>query len=278
MIRLVATDLDGTLWDRSIQVRPEVRAALGELVAAGITVLAATGRRPRSARTALADNGLDALAAVCLDGTFGEDWAAGRRFHESLFEAAESAAVLAEFLERGLAPNVFVDHPELDVLLATEPAHRPPTPGAGRAESLLQWAVVGPLEESVPRHRVAAFTVIGGELSVLAPVAAAVTAAGVARATLTQDSLYGGTSLSVIPLPASKWAGVLAYAEAAGIGPDEILGVGDAANDLELLQGAGHAVAVRTAEPAVLAAADQLIDPPGEGGWCAIVDICRSLS
>ncbi|MDH5291872.1 MAG: HAD hydrolase family protein, partial [Acidimicrobiia bacterium] len=66
-------------------------------------------------------------------------------------------------------------------------------------------------------------------------------------------------------------------ARSAGIEPDEILGVGDAANDLELLQGAGHAVAVRTAESDVLAAADQVIDPPGEGGWCAIVDICRSL-
>ena len=276
MIRLVATDLDGTLWGQTVQVRPNVRAAVDELTAQGVIVLAATGRRPRSARTALHDNNLF-LPAVCLDGTFGEDFDAGRRFHESLFSAAEAAAVLALFDGHAIAPNVFVDHHEIDVLLAAAPSHSAPSGAAQRAESILPWAAIGPLAEAVPRHRVAAFTVIGGELDVLAPLAAAVTAAGLARATLTRDSLYGGTSLSVIPTAANKWAGVLAFAAALGIGPDEILGVGDAANDIELLQGAGHAVAVRTAAPEVLAHADQLIDPPDDDGWASLVDICSRL-
>lgn len=270
MIRLVATDLDGTLWDRSVTLRDDVRAAIDELNRRGIAVLAATGRRPRSARTALHENGLF-IPAVCLDGTFGEDFVAGSRFHESLFEPAVAAAVLQLFIAHGVAPNVFVDHHEVDVLLGMAPTHN-----AERAESLLHWAHIGPLEESVPRHRVAAFTVIGGALEQLAPVAAAVVAAGLARATLTSDSLYGGTSLSVIPSAASKWAGVAAYAATFGIDASEILGVGDAANDVELLAGAGCAVAVRSAAPEVLAEADELIDPPGEGGWAAIVEIATA--
>lgn len=277
MIRLVATDLDGTLWGRTVQMRPRVRAAIDELTRRDVIVLAATGRRPRSARTALNDNGLFG-PAVCLDGTFGEDFTAGRRFHESLFTAAEAAGVLRLFAGHAIAPNVFVDHHEIDVLLAALPAHDPGSDRARRAESILPWAAIGPLEDAVPNHRVAAFTVIGGELDDLSPLAAAVTAAGLARATLTRDSLYGGTSLSVIPLAASKWAGVAAFATALGIEPDEILGVGDAANDIELLQGAGHAVAVRTAAPEVLAEADQLIDPPDDDGWAELVDICAELS
>jgi hydroxymethylpyrimidine pyrophosphatase-like HAD family hydrolase len=71
---------------------------------------------------------------------------------------------------------------------------------------------------------------------------------------------------------------VAAFATALGIAAGEILGVGDAANDVELLHGAGHAVAVRTAAPEVLAEADQLIDPPEEDGWAALVDICAALS
>lgn len=277
MIRLVATDLDGTLWGRSIEITPAVRAAIDALVAEGVIVLAATGRRPRSARTALHDNGLF-LPAVCLDGTFGQDFSvadaeAWPRFHEALFDAPAADSVLELFTRHGVNPNVFVDHHEIDVLLAEEPAHN-----AERAESILPWARIGPLAEAVPRHRVAAFTFIGGEHDVLAPVAAAVNAAGLARATLTRDSLYGGTSLSVIPNTASKWAGVLAFATALGITPEEIVGVGDAANDLELLQGAGHAVAVRTAVDEVLAAADQLIDPPDDDGWAALVRIVDELS
>lgn len=271
MIRLVATDLDGTLWDRTVTVRPGVRAAVEELSRRGVIVLAATGRRPRSARTALADNGL-ALPAVCLDGTFGEDFVRGERFHESLFGPADALAVLDLFVAHDVAPNVFVDHTEVDVLLGKAPTHRPE-----RAESLLDWAHVGPLADSVPRHRVAAFTVIGGVFDELAPLAAAISAAGQARATLTSDSLYGGTSLSVIPAEASKWAGVAAFAAGVGIDASEILGVGDAANDIELLQGAGHAVAVRTAAAEVLAEADELIDPPGEDGWATLVELCRDL-
>jgi HAD superfamily hydrolase (TIGR01484 family) len=271
VIRLVATDLDGTLWDRSVELRPDIRRAVEELQRREVIVVAATGRRPRSARTALHENRLY-VPAVCLDGTFGEDFVRGRRFHEALFETAVAAAVLAAFVAHGVAPNVFVDHPEIDVLLAEAPSHRP-----DRAESLLDWARIGPLEEVLGEHRVAAFTVIGGEFERLAPVAAAVAASGLARATLTSDSLYGGTSLAVIPAAASKWAGVAAFAALAGIETAEILGVGDAANDLELLQGAGHAVAVRIAAPEVLAAADQVIDPPGEGGWTALVDICDAL-
>jgi hydroxymethylpyrimidine pyrophosphatase-like HAD family hydrolase len=271
VIRLVATDLDGTLWDRTIELRADVRRAVEELQRRGVIVVAATGRRPRSARTALHDNGLP-VPAVCLDGTFGEDFLRGTRFHEALFEPVVAASVLAAFAAHGVAPNVFVDHPEIDVLLAEEPRHRPE-----RAESLLAWARIGPLAEVLGEHRVAAFTVIGGAFEELAPLAAAVVSGGSARATLTADSLYGGTSLSIIPAVASKWAGVAAFAALAGIEADEIVGVGDAANDLELLQGAGYAVAVRTATSEVLAAADEIIDAPGDGGWAALVEICAAL-
>lgn len=266
-IRLVATDLDGTLWGRAVELRPRIRAAIAELERRGVTVLAATGRRPRSAREALRRNGLG-LAAVCLDGTFGEDFTTGTRFHQEFFDAGSAAAVLAAFTAARVAPNVFVDHPEIDVLLAEAPSHRPEG-----AETLADWAQIGPLAEALAHHRAAAFTVIGGDHAVLAPVADATRATGVARATLTADSLYGGTSLSVIPAAASKWAGVLAFAGVHGIGAAEIVAVGDAANDLEMLQGAAVAVAVRTAVDEVLASADQLIDPPDEDGWAALVDL-----
>ncbi len=266
-IRLVATDLDGTLWGKAVEVRPRIRAAIAELERRGVVVLAATGRRPRSARVALGRNEL-VLAAVCLDGTFGEDFATGVRFHEELFEPDAAAAVLDAFESLNVAPNVFVDHPEIDVLLAEAPSHRP-----DGAETLADWAQIGPLKAALPQHRAAAFTVIGGDHAVLAPVALAARATGFARATLTADSLYGGTSLSVVPSAASKWAGVLSFAARHGIDAAEILAVGDAANDLEMLHGAAIAVVVRTAVDEVRATADHLIDPPDEDGWAALIDL-----
>ncbi|MFN0089612.1 MAG: HAD family hydrolase [Acidimicrobiales bacterium] len=267
MIRLVATDLDGTLWDRTCELRPDVRAALAELERRGVAVVAATGRRPRSARTALEANDI-LLPAVLLDGTLGEDFSLGQRFHELFFEAASAAAVLDAFHAHQLEPNVFVDHPDVDVLLAERPSTDP-----GHADYLAQWALIGPLRPAIVGHSITAFTIIGGDRDQLAPVAEAVASAGAGRATLVIDSLYGGTSLSVIPTTAHKWAGVAAFAARLGITADEVLAVGDAANDVELLAGAGVAVAVRGAAEEVLAEADHLIDPPGKGGWTAVLDL-----
>lgn len=270
-IRLVATDLDGTLWDRSCVVHPTVLKALAELAERGITVMAATGRRPRSARTALEDNGLF-LPAVLLDGTLGEDFLSGERFHEILFVRANAQAVYAAFRDHDLEPNVFVDHPDIDVLLAEGPSTKPT-----HADHLAAWARIGPIAEVLDDHAIAAFTIIGGTHDVLAPVAAAVTRGGWGHATLVHDSLYGGTSLSVIPLTANKWAGVASYAARLGIHREDVLAVGDASNDVPLLAGAGIAVAVRNASPDALAEADHLIEPPGEGGWAALVGLIDAL-
>ena len=270
-IRLIATDLDGTLWDRSCVVHPAVLEALAELKAQGVTVMAATGRRPRSARTALDDNGIQ-LPAVLLDGTLGEDFVTGERFHEILFATANAQAVYAAFRQHDLEPNVFVDHPEIDVLLAERPSTKPT-----HADHLAAWARIGPVQEALDDHAIAAFTIIGGTEQDLAPVAAIVTKGGWGHATLVHDSLYGGTSLSVIPSTANKWAGVASYAARLGIDRAEVLGVGDASNDVALLRGAGVAVAVRNASPDALAEADHLIEPPGDGGWASLVDLIRRL-
>lgn len=270
-IRLIATDLDGTLWDRSCVVHPAVVEALAELAARGIVVMAATGRRPRSARTALDENGLQ-LPAVLLDGTLGENFATGERFHEILFATANARAVYAAFRQHDLEPNVFVDHPDIDVLLAERPSTKPT-----HADHLAAWARIGPVQEVLDDHAVAAFTIIGGREEDLVPVLAAVTAGGWGHATLVRDSLYGGTSLSVIPSSANKWAGVASYAAQLGIDRSEVLAVGDASNDVPLLAGAGVAVAVRNASPDALAEADYLIEPPGDGGWAGLVELIGRL-
>jgi hydroxymethylpyrimidine pyrophosphatase-like HAD family hydrolase len=54
VIRLVATDLDGTFWDADLALPQAHLAAARELIEAGVTVLAATSRRPRVVRSRLA--------------------------------------------------------------------------------------------------------------------------------------------------------------------------------------------------------------------------------
>jgi hydroxymethylpyrimidine pyrophosphatase-like HAD family hydrolase len=53
VIRLVATDLDGTLWGADLTIPVQQSQAIGELARRGVAVLAATSRRARVVRPCL---------------------------------------------------------------------------------------------------------------------------------------------------------------------------------------------------------------------------------
>jgi len=265
--RLIATDLDGTLWGKSLELHPATREALAELSRRDVTVIAATGRRPRSALEGFADNEI-LLPAVLLDGTLGEDFAEGTRFHEAFFPAEAADRIIVSFLEAGVQPCVYIDDPDLDLLVGPEPSTDP-----GHLESVAVYARQTDLAAGVAEHPVLAFTVIGAERSTVAPLAARINSMGVAEATLVADSYYGGTSLSVIPAEVSKWSGVAAFCQERGIPPDAVLAVGDSHNDLAMLRHAGFAVAPTTAAAEVLAVADTIIDGPDDGGWAQLLDL-----
>ena len=95
-IDLIATDLDGTLWDRSNVVHPRTVQAVRRLQHAGIHVLAATGRRPASVSAVLQANGLE-LAAVYLDGALGRDVGSGENFHSAPFAPHVAEDILERF-------------------------------------------------------------------------------------------------------------------------------------------------------------------------------------
>jgi len=108
VIRLVATDLDGTLWGPDMVV-PELHCqAIGELARRGVAVLVARSRRARVVRPRLESVGLS-LPAVLLDGAVGVDFRTGVRFHQALFEPDAAAPYLEAFRSFDLEPCVYVE-------------------------------------------------------------------------------------------------------------------------------------------------------------------------
>jgi hydroxymethylpyrimidine pyrophosphatase-like HAD family hydrolase len=61
-VQLVVTDLDGTLSDAQERIHPASARAIRELVAGGVPVLVATGRRLRMAAAVLQAGGVAAPA------------------------------------------------------------------------------------------------------------------------------------------------------------------------------------------------------------------------
>jgi hydroxymethylpyrimidine pyrophosphatase-like HAD family hydrolase len=264
-VQLVVTDLDGTLSDAAERIHPASVRAIRDLEAAGIPVLVATGRRLRMACAVLEAGGLTGPAVV-LDGALGLDLRDGRVFHQVAFPPRAARQVLEAFAAAGLSPCVYVDRPEVDLVVGDRPSTHP-----GHLARARPWVATEDLHRVVETEPVYAFAVVGRPAPLLEPVPRLVGPAG--SASIVGDLIYGGSTVQVRPPRVSKWNGVLAFCADQGLDPGRILAVGDGANDLELLEGAAVACAVRTASPAVLARADHLIGPPASGGWAAVLEM-----
>ncbi len=83
---------------------------------------------------------------------------------------------------------------------------------------------------------------------------------------------FGGHGVTVGPNGLSKWNGVLAYCELAGIDPNRVLAIGDGANDREILTNASVALVPEDAHEDALGAAHHVVPSPAVGGWAAILD------
>jgi hydroxymethylpyrimidine pyrophosphatase-like HAD family hydrolase len=267
VIRLVATDLDGTFWDSGLVPPPSHVAAVDELSRAGVTVLAATSRRPRVVARQLGAVGL-ALPAVLIDGALGVDFRTGARFHQACFAAEAALATLATFRVHGLDPCLYVEHPEIDIVVSETPSTC-----AAHLAYLGALAATADLQVTAATSAVYAFSVLGLGHERLRPVVEGLGPAGRSGAVLYREPDYGQFGLNVSPPGVSKWTGVDAYCRRHGIAPEEVLAVGDGLNDVAMLTRAGTAVAVRGGAPEAVARCAHLIDPPAAHGWARIVDL-----
>lgn len=266
VIRLVATDLDGTFWDRDLVVPPAHVEAIEELARRGVTVLAATSRRPRVVRASFDEAAL-VVPAVLLDGAIGIDFRSGDVFHQVVFDPVEAAATLDAFRRSGLEPCVYVDDVDVDIVLSGSPSTCP-----AHVEYLRPVSRVGSLDEAVARLPVYAFSVLGLARSRLEPVAGLLRGQGVELVFYPEPS-YGEYGLIANPPGVSKWSGVDAFCRVHGISATEVLAVGDADNDLTMLTHAGVAVGVEGGTEGVLALADHVIAAPAKNGWATLLDL-----
>ncbi len=268
VIRLIATDLDGTLWGPDMVVPERHARAIGELARRGVTVLAATSRRPRAVRPCFERAGL-VLPAVLVDGAIGIDFRTGDRFHQVVFGPAGALAVLAIFRRAGLEPCVYVEDPVVDVVVSAAPSTC-----AAHLDYLGGLAGVEDLDAALLARPVYAFSVLGVARERLEPAAGLLSAGG-AEVMLYAEPRYGGYGLIVNPPGISKWNGIEAFCRLSGISASEVLAVGDGDNDLTMLTRAAVAVAVKGGTERALAAADHVIGPPGEHGWVSLLDLAR---
>ena len=252
MIKLLASDLDGTLLDEQGHIDEEDIAALRRAREMGVTVVVATGRMPATIGPYL--DRLEVTADEPVVGGHGSVIALrnGDILHTFTVPrevVAEGAAIARTF---NAVPTFYTAHgifmervafsPEQDEywLAGGVPIHYDPEALAHIDEDLIKMLVVQPDVPAAPAMLEALRIRLG------------------TRAEVVRSHHW---FVEVVNKHASKGAAIAWIAKQMGIARDEVLAVGDAENDVSMLRWAGHSVAPADAAPEARAAAEW-IGPP----------------
>jgi len=244
-IRLVATDLDGTLLRGDGSIGERTRAALAACSAAGIPVVPITARPPHATWPLLGPAGVDGLV-VCANGAMVCDGST----HEVLQVDLLAASIAARLVEqvRAAIPGVLlaVDAPDRFV-------HEPGffVGEAGWDDETAEVPdVLDVLGDGVVK------VVARCEGRTAADVVAAVEGILAEQAHATSS---GPDWLELSAFGITKAHGLLSVCDLLGVPLSAVAAVGDNLNDLSMLAAAGLPCAVANARDEVLAVANRIL-------------------
>jgi Cof subfamily protein (haloacid dehalogenase superfamily) len=265
MVRLVATDLDGTLLldGPPLRISSRVRSALAAVQSAGIVVVLVTARNWRSVLDIASMAGVGGLA-VCSNGAVVVDLATGD-VHRSHPVAVD---VIRAFVDRCRAAVA-------DVCFGWETAA-----GAYRDEAYHRAAVATGLFSDAYNAAVEVTAAIADDHEVtkllvrhesLGADALLELLAEVAGADLTA-TVSGGAFVEITGAGITKAHALALLCDDLGFDASEVVAVGDQPNDLPMLQWAGRGVAMGNAHPAVLAAIHERTATNAEDGLALVLE------
>jgi Cof subfamily protein (haloacid dehalogenase superfamily) len=256
-VRLLASDLDGTLLRSDGTVSSRTRAAVDAAADAGIELIIVTGRPPRWVRP-LVDQLGDRGLVICANGASVYDPARHEVVSHQGLDPESAAEVVRRLKERWPELSYAV---EQELTFGWDPAYNSryrPAPGSRQAP--IEELVREPVTKLLARHAAPAPHDLAEQASELLGELAAVTHSD-------------DPSLLEISSPGVHKAATLErLAAERGIGPHEVIAFGDMPNDLQLLGWAGHGVAVANAHPTLLEAADEVTASNDEDGVALVIE------
>ncbi|GIF11459.1 HAD family hydrolase [Actinoplanes teichomyceticus] len=258
--KLIATDLDGTLVRSDDTVSAYTHEVLDRVRAAGIRIVAATGRGPRL--TSLTRNDIRVADYLVLaQGGWVLDQAESRYLRQSRLPGWRLAEVLAR-LEAAAGPLSVMfealEHDDSPLWGDYDPTWRYPVTVEARTRAeCLTGDVIKAFARSF-RHDVDELLAIARRT--VPPEVATVTQAGL-------------NYLEICPANVDKGTGLAVVAETVGVDPADVLVFGDMPNDLPMFAWAGWGrVAVANAHPDLLAAADEVTLTNDQDGVAVFLD------
>jgi Cof subfamily protein (haloacid dehalogenase superfamily) len=237
-IRLVAIDLDGTLLDDSKQVSDQTAQALRNLPQRGVKMVIASARPPRSVRHIHSLLGLDTLS-IHYNGALIWD----ETNKQVIDHTPMDGALVLDIINgaRALYPDVLVSCEVLDRWF-TDRFEQSYTTETGR---LFKPDVIAPLDTFC--NQPITKLMLLGPPDIIADLSDALPPLLSEATCIRCDAEL----LQIMDRRANKASALKKVADYYSIGLEQIMAIGDAANDVEMLQTAGIAVAVDNAHPSV---------------------------
>jgi Cof subfamily protein (haloacid dehalogenase superfamily) len=259
VIRLIATDLDGTLLRSDLSVSERTQRALSAARDAGIRIVLVSARGPIGVGRVADLIGGDGLA-ICSNGALILDLASRKVIWHRLL-AADVAAQVVHGL-RARLPNVSFAT-ETEAVFALEPAFKgawmdwEPPEDARYGDAL--ELVTAPVTKLIARDAT-------GSTDHLAAVARDVVGTTAAVA------ISGKWVVEISAAGVNKAAALKELAAEYGMEPSEVVAFGDYPNDLPMLEWAGRSIATANAHPDVLAQVDEVTASNDDDGVALAIE------
>lgn len=259
MIKLLVTDLDGTLLEKGTDVSAANIEAVQQAVAAGVTVSIATGRMYPAALPVAKSLGVDVPIVTYNGGLI------RRVTGDVLFESTMEPALVAEVVDfchsQGWHLQLYNDN-RLYFAEYTE-ASRGYEAAQKMAGETVGWDGLKQRTDRV--HKLVSIT---GSAEETAERVKTFTEHFCDRVAAVRSN---PTYMEINSPGITKASGVRRLTEALGVPLDETIVLGDSFNDLPMMQVAGTSVAMGNAEPAVKDAATFVTGTCAEDGFAAAV-------
>ncbi|MEG1799311.1 MAG: Cof-type HAD-IIB family hydrolase [Synergistaceae bacterium] len=259
--KLIALDMDGTLLNSKSKLTPRTKDVLQRAVRSGIKIMIATGRMYPSALPIIREIGTE-FPCVFYNGAVVRRPASGEKLYELGIGKELTSEVMDFYIERNWYIQVYHED-NLYVVDENDP----------RAKFYESISGISPiaLGNDFRNFRTDSTKLLGiagqGE-----------DFAGMAQATKERfaDRLYTATSwgafVEMVNPSVNKAKGIEIAAGSEGISKEDVMAVGDAANDKEMVEWAGVGVAMGNATDALKTSADEIAGTNDEDGVAALVE------
>lgn len=272
-IKLVALDLDGTLFDNSSRISERNLAAIRSITDKGIHVVISTGR-PFEGIPFDQIKGTEINYAITANGSGIYEISTGKCLYENAMDEELVTPILNFLLTRDIHMDAFIGGKGYTPVQCVETAQKLTVPSSikkyiittrTRLDNILQFIHENQLK--VQKMTLNFYPAADGTLIDRETVRKFL----VSNPSIT--TVCGGyNNLEFTRADANKGVGLRKLAEILGVDPDATMAIGDTENDLAIIEAAGIGIAMGNATDAVKARADYVTTTNTKDGVAAAIE------